>query len=809
MHSISITGNPNLVGQFIRSSCTMYNLTSRKFMGVTLTKELQLPFELKFVTNHSVVIIELCSVDMISVGFYVLNIQHSTFLYYPGTCRILLTEPMFELDSIPHTLEYSAIEVDTVLPIPCVLSRLPVMQSVRVRIDSIAYDLETALELVKKFHKSPRFVRDIYYLVVVYQDYFYEQHYLLHNITSLISIPERAHLFVVVESTYEQVNELDKTDFRILLGWTALSLEQSNSKLLQSKTPFPFEAHPLSSYIQVQLHYLYNIEDSASKSPIVRKRSMKRKPSFEPIKEAPILDKTISFIESKPLQSVFVDQMDSPLPFDRNDSLEMTQQLESPLPSKAHPIAASDSLELSKDPSNTTSNEFLKAYSKDNSNEFVKSPENISDQSGDSDDKIAKPSYLYDLHPKREMENKTNVIDRDSDSEELTSIIDISKVAYNKIAIQKGIVSHSSIVDILPQNSILSVHIKSSAIVFINNQVLYKAPYEFECNFIPSELLVHIILVNEHFDPLKTISYELKLNKPCFIELEGILITIGSQCTVQSDIIKTPVKRQDSQFSSIIDLNYLINIPKITHVDIINAQRSSNSFELSGFVLFGQQIFVEGSIAESSLKNIASDKGLHYEGTQPLYCEPFYETNSLSSNLPFISLKPFHLQVDDFKLNYNLKPCFTMNCITIKFVYMTERDSITFNGQFDNQVFYKSSINEHKLFKHLFTQPILISAVISDVIEVFVIKLAKLKSMQIVPSQLYLEESIAIQDKELTLKNIKLINSSTRIQLTVFPLEFIDLELHLKTKKCKLFQLKPKLQRKVIQTNIENTIYQQ
>ena len=734
----------------------MYNLTTRRFFGVTLIKDLQMPFELKFVTNHSVIIIELCAVDMCCMGFYILNIQQATLNYYPGTCRILLSEPLFELESIPHQLQYTLSTLDTILPIPCILSKIPEMQQIKLKIEQISYDPNALLTLISKFHKQPTFTRDIYYLIVVYQDYFYEQHYLLSNTVTQLSVPDKSHLFLVVESTYEHISDLIKQEFHVLLGWCALSPDVKQNKLIQSKTPFPFQAHPLQDSFAVNIKYLYE-DVVAPSSPILRKRTIKKRPSLEPVKEGLILDKNIE-IESIPIKAVDA-QLDSP-----------PQQ-----PPVVNKILPSYHYDLQQD-------EPLETLIHASTSSTVDS----------------KPLQVLN----DEMQEPNDV--KSEESQDLTSIIDISKTGYNTILINDNMITHASLSLELPSDDSVVVNIPFFGLVILNNKFQYSVnnACTFSMPIINNNLYLVVVELSPTFVILQKIEFLVNLEKPSQIIINSnIKISIGNKCSILTDV--TSLKKSDSRIqignSDLIDLDQLINIPIITTQDIIQAQRMNNSYEMIGFHKYNTNIHVNGEQGISNLKNIINGDSLEFEGDAPIYCKPLYNINNGESE--FITMKGFHISVSDLKYHFNLTPF--IDKISVVDVIMTDMDTLSVNGQFDGHIFYKINVVKPflvKLHKNVFNNKCsVITTVVlgTQGITLYIIKLSRVISMQIEPTQLYKKEPIYVKDQIIELDKVKLENMTCKIPMILTPLEYVTIELSLKVEKCKVFEIKEKLQKKV------------
>eukprot|EP00835_Amoeboradix_gromovi_P003484 NODE_232_length_13679_cov_0.197349.p1 type:complete len:790 gc:universal NODE_232_length_13679_cov_0.197349:7298-9667(+) len=785
MNSVSISGNPNINNQYVKASCSMYNISTRRFLGATLSRDCKMPFILNFTTNHSVIIIELCTLDMCSNGFYVLNIQLNTFHYYPGTCRILLSEPLFELEFIPHELQFRFSATDVILPIPCILSKLPDMQNIRVKIIDLQYDSMAIIDLINKFHKNPRFIRNNYYVLVMFNDYLYEQHYLLSNTTSLLTIPENSHLFLVVESTYEHVSNLDVSEFRILLGWCALPAELKQNKLIQSKSPFPFEAHPLNDSFPIQVHYSLIVDEVQSHSPILRRRrTVKRKPSMEPLLEpglvddgihhnAPMIDRGMSFADAMNNDPSIVpksaDSLGTPLMYDSPAHSSLESNI-SAAPNTLHNSGLPASLDISLPSS-------INAVAPDVSAPLI-------------------PSYNYDLN-KQHVEN--NLPDESN-----SSIIDLNIKNYNCISIVNNNINRQVVSKELPNNNYITVSCAIFACITINNMVLInKNEYALKSPTLYNKLYITVAELNDDYNAISSSSWVLDLDIPCHISInDKINIQIGSECVIIDDLITTPIKhlnRLDSGTSnsdvSLIDIDLLLSIPKLTVNQILDAQRINNSFEITGYVC--GDLHVPGDEATSSIKNILHNDKLENKGSSPVYCRPVFKVNCADESTEMLAIftcKPFHMQVDGYKFHYDLVPLLGIKIKTIK---MTETDELEISGIYDDAIFYKIDVlNRFKLQKHVFKHSLIITPIINESCTLMIIQLAKIKNVQVTPIELYMNESIKVEGHDVKIRGIKLISNSVNIPITIYPIEYINVAINMKTKKCKVFEIKRKIQHK-------------
>eukprot|EP00834_Sanchytrium_tribonematis_P001508 NODE_38_length_35257_cov_0.939047.p2 type:complete len:792 gc:universal NODE_38_length_35257_cov_0.939047:15655-13280(-) len=782
MYSISITGNlgSNVAGQFLKAYCSMYNLTSRRFIGHTLVKDLQLPLELKFVTNHPVIVIEFTSLDMCSFGFYVLNIQQSLLNYYPGTCRVLLFEPLFELEATQHELEFKVSEMSTILPISFIFSKLPELQKIKLKLESVSYNKTHALDIVKKFHKDPRHVRDLYYIIVVYQDYLYEQHYVMINLQSVFSIPENSHLFLVLESTYENLSDLDKKEFRMLLGWCALTQDQKLSHLIQIKTPFAFEAHPIFDNVDIEVKYVLSEDDVSGNSPVVRRRTIKKKPSLEPVKEALILDKNISFVENSVTNSSIEI---ATIPQIKRLSLE--ENLNSP-----SNILTSDQFIKTPDEPNVTENHQVEMKAVAPARGSPRRKEEIL------------PSYHYDLRK-----------DESGSIDNLTSVIDISNTNYDTLDFANGDFQKIAKNPDLPHSAEVIVDCPHFGLVIVNNEFkIGSGVLVFRFPFLSSNFFFSFTELSNNYDIVGTKFYNIAVEKPIMIVADHTIIKIGTKCELVPEIKSSKLLRLDSKTSDLINLNQIIDIPEVTVNDIIEAQRKQHCIEFYGPIQYMENILIPGEQASSNLPNIWQNGELTTKCNEsPIYCVPIHKLQSSGSSSTFISVKPFHISTDVKNLTYNLFP--KLNKVKVTCKSMSEDDILEIEGQFDDNVFYKTNvavISKLKIHRSMFTQPIVITPILGTVTNIFIIKLLESKQVKISPSELIFHKEKEIFGTKIDLSKIIFKNHCFEQTIVSQPLRFLRIKFVMEVgKSCKTFEIKRKLYRKVLNIYLENLIYQQ
>ena len=252
MTTIVISGNHGLDIKFndkvIKAYCTMFNPDDRFFQKSTLVKEIDLTaaFQLRFVTNSRFVMFELLGSGAFSLGFYILSIERNTLQYFPGTSRVLFSVPVSDLKSISHGLNVSIEPLldPSLLTTPFILSFVPDLHSVNIQVKKVNYSKEQVFKLVNYYFKNPEFVKDTKYVVAVYQNYVIYKKALSESNESAIEVPIGSTLYLVVEATYLLFIGSKRTKTRLLLGWCPLLPNQNIFKLNQSRTPFPFDAHP-------------------------------------------------------------------------------------------------------------------------------------------------------------------------------------------------------------------------------------------------------------------------------------------------------------------------------------------------------------------------------------------------------------------------------------------------------------------------------------------------------------------------------------------------------------------------------------